>query len=156
MIMTGLLFLIIRIALAASLYLFLGWALLTLWQDLKRQASLTATRQPPHLTLAYQSDEGAHPYRFTIPEIAIGRDPACDLPVDNITVSAKHARLVFRQAQWWLEDLRSTNGTFLNQERITAPVVLTSGDHIRCGQARFILLIGESEPVVPTDLGGAS
>ena len=36
--------------------------------------------------------------------------------------------LTYRQSQWWIEDLHSTNGTFLNQEAVLEPVVITDGD----------------------------
>ena len=75
------------------------------------------------------------------PELTIGRDPACNCVISDSTVSAQHARLVFRQGQWWVEDLRSTNGTYLNQELVLDPLVITSGDHLRCGQAQFVITI---------------
>jgi pSer/pThr/pTyr-binding forkhead associated (FHA) protein len=70
-------------------------------------------------------------YRGT--EIILGRDPTCDIPLMSETVSARHARFSFHHAQWWLEDLKSTNGTFLNEEAVITSVVIKTGDQIRCG-----------------------
>jgi hypothetical protein len=143
--MSGLILLLLRIALAISLYAFLGWGLYTLWQDLKEQASTLVSRQPPPITLSGLLAVESGPYRFITPEITIGRDPACDCTLDDQTVSAQHTRLSFHQGQWWVEDLRSTNGTFLNQESVVAPLVITNGDELRCGQVVFSISIGEKE-----------
>ena len=47
------------------------------------------------------------------PEITIGRSPNTDIQIDNLTVSKQHARLIEQKDQYALEDLNSTNGTFL-------------------------------------------
>lgn len=145
--MSGQILLVLRIILAAALYIFLGWALLTLWQDLKHQSKSLVNRQPIPITLLRRINDGAKSYSFTTPEITIGRDPACDYPLDDKTVSAQHTRLYYRHSQWWVEDLRSTNGTFLNQEPVSTPLVLTAGDQLRCGEVVFTISIGESEGV---------
>jgi len=66
--------------------------------------------------------------------LRIGRDPASEILVNHETVSNQHARLWYRNKQWWIEDLLSTNGTFLNDERIETPTILISGDEIRVGK----------------------
>jgi len=131
---SGIILLILRILLAVLLYAFLGWALFTLWRDLKRQGELLVARQPPPLTLVTQSTGHPVTQRYSQPEIILGREPACDFPLDDQTVSSRHARLSYHHQQWWLEDLASTNGTFLNGDALTAPVVITSGDELRLGQ----------------------
>lgn len=138
--MSGILLLGLRILLAASLYAFLGWALYTLWMDLKRESEILAVRQAPPITLKLNAPDQA--LSFTKNEISIGRDPASDLPLEDKTVSTQHARLVYHHNQWWIEDLGSTNGTFLNQERVSSPLVITEGDQIRCGQIVLEILIG--------------
>lgn len=132
--MSGLILLFLRILLVATLYAFTGWAFWTIWRELKHQSWLLAAQQPPSLTLQGIIDGEEKPLRFKTAIISIGRDPGCDYVLDNTTVSAMHARLSYRQSQWWLEDLRSTNGTYLNQEPVIDPVVIASGDQIRCGQ----------------------
>lgn len=151
--MSGIVLFVLRILLAASLYAFLGLVLYLLWQDLKRQTTLISQKQPPPLTLFYQLQEDSKAYHFSVPEITIGRDPSCDCILSDSTVSAQHAHLTFRQGQWWVEDLRSTNGTFLNQEQVFTPLVITSGDELRFGQA--VLTISVSEPASETVNGSA-
>jgi len=143
--MSGSILLILRILMAASLYAFLGVAFYILWQNLKLQSNRITQLSAPPLTLYQQDDDHIIDYRYTRPEITIGRDPACDCILNDGTVSAMHARLTFRQSQWWVEDLRSTNGTFLNQESVIAPLVVTSGDQLRCGQIVLSISVSHAD-----------
>ena len=140
--MTGQVLLIIRLLLAASLYAFLGWAILTLWRDLKRQGEHAATRLAPTITL--EGSDGTGVYEFIKPEILIGRDQAHDITLNDKTVSTQHARLSYHHHQWWIEDLDSTNGTFLPHEHVSTPIVIASGDQMRCGQVVFTITIEEN------------
>jgi pSer/pThr/pTyr-binding forkhead associated (FHA) protein len=142
--MSGQVLLIVRILLAASLYVFLGMALLILWRDLKRQAENVIAAQSPPITLLREGQVSLH---FTKPEITIGRDPTCDATLEDKTVSNEHARLSFHHNQWWLEDLQSTNGTFLNDERVSAPTVITTSDQIRCGQVVLSVQVGKNHSI---------
>lgn len=143
--MVGVIFLILRFVFTISLYLFVGWALYTMWRELKQHSSQLSTKQPIALTLSPGLESDMVATRLTIPEITIGRDPSCNFPLNDNTVSALHARLSYRQGQWWVEDLRSTNGTFLNQEQVSLPLVVTTGDELRFGQVAFTISIGNGE-----------
>lgn len=138
--MTAIVFLIIRIILAVALYAFLGLAIYTLWMDLSQQRLRVNRPQSLPIALTRQDDPAAQAFRYRVAEITIGRDPACNLHLDDPTISAQHARLSFHHGQWWVEDLSSTNGTFVNNDPIHAPLVLTDRDVLRCG--RITLLIG--------------
>jgi hypothetical protein len=65
-------------------------------------------------------------------ELVIGRDPSCGLPVASRAVSKRHCRLVLDGA-WWIEDLESDNGTFVDGQPVTARRRLNGGDVIRLG-----------------------
>ena len=130
--MTGTVLLILRALLAVLLYAFLGWALYTLWRDLRQQADLQAARQVRPIRLAFEGLE--HELSFAQLVVVLGRSSNCDILLEDKTVSGRHARLSYHHGQWWLEDLASTNGTFLNDEPVNTAVVLTNGDQIRCGQ----------------------
>ena len=138
--MSGIIFLILRILTALVLFAFLGYVLWTLWRDLKRQDEILESRRMPPMKVSFA--DGSQRL-FSTREVVIGRDPACELTFDDPTVSNKHARLAYHHGQWWLEDLQSTNGTLLNGEPVLAPLVVTSGDVVSCGQVELILAPGE-------------
>lgn len=131
--MSAIVLLAVRILLAAILYGFLGLIVYTQLRELKQQGSLLAARQPPPLTLTNLAEVNALSQRYTRPVIIMGREKGCDFQLDDQAVSSQHAKLSFKQQQWWLEDLASTNGTFLNGEEVSAPVVITDGDEVRLG-----------------------
>ena len=125
--------LVLRLLLALALYAFLGWALFTIWRELRTHSLIVSTQRIPPITMNWINNEGNISRQFTLPEIVVGRDPACDLVAPDEMVSARHARLSFHHNQWWVEDLQSTNGTFLNDERVYTATVLIDGDELRCG-----------------------
>jgi pSer/pThr/pTyr-binding forkhead associated (FHA) protein len=131
--MTGILVFILRALLAVSLLAFLAWAFITLWRDMQLQIQMLNARRVPPITLILEDEPGSQ-REFSSPEIIIGRDPSCDLQLTDGTSSSRHARLSFHHSQWWVEDLQSTNGTFLNEERIYTATVIISGDMLRFGQ----------------------
>lgn len=135
--MSGIIVLILRILLAAALYGFIFWAVFTIWKDLQTRGQILASKKIPTLIIYPLDFLNTEPYQFETPEVILGRDPTCTFVVPDETVSARHSRFSYRQNQWWLEDLHSTNGTYLNEEPISTLMVIVSGDEIRCGQAVF-------------------
>jgi len=131
--MSAILVLVLRLLLALALYAFLGWALFTIWRELRTHSLIVSTQRIPPITMNWINNEGNISRQFTLAEIVVGRDPACDLVAPDEMVSARHARLSFHHNQWWVEDLQSTNGTFLNDERVYTATVLIDGDELRCG-----------------------
>jgi pSer/pThr/pTyr-binding forkhead associated (FHA) protein len=128
----------LRLLLTLGLYAFLGWAFIHLWRDIKLQSALLATRKIPPISLSLnRANQVPQIRRFIQAEVTIGRDPACECPVEDDAVSARHARLSYHHNQWWLEDMESTNGILLNQEKLALPTVLVSGDEFRCGGTLF-------------------
>ena len=70
----------------------------------------------------------------------IGRDPECDIPVDNPIVSWRHARITRAQEGMYVEDLGSRNGTYVGGIRVTGRVLVRPGQEIGLGSIRFQLL----------------
>jgi pSer/pThr/pTyr-binding forkhead associated (FHA) protein len=138
--MTGIIFLILRFLIAACLYGFVAWAIFTLWKELQSQSQAVQTRPSPEITITCQENEELIK-SFTTSEVNLGRDAACDFMVSDETISAFHARLSFHHNQWWLEDLQSTNGTFLNEERLYTPTVVMSGDELKLGTISLSITI---------------
>ena len=67
-------------------------------------------------------------------EMVIGRSDKCHLMLDDPYVSQVHARLFPRDDAFMVEDMGSTNGTYLNRKRLTAPTELKRGDRIKIGK----------------------
>ena len=146
--LSAVLLLALRVGMALALYGFLAWCFLALWRDLRGQAQNLAKQKVPALLVTLHGTDGrSEQLRFAAPEITIGRHPGCEWVLPNETVSSRHARLVYHHDQWWLEDLNSRNGTFLNEEPITAPAVLTNQDTVRLGQVNFSVALECLEPV---------
>jgi diguanylate cyclase (GGDEF)-like protein len=73
----------------------------------------------------------------------IGRHPTCDFPIDQESVSRRHARIVWADRHWHAIDLGSTNGTYVNDEAVTDRE-LRDGDQIKIGRTIFKFLEGGS------------
>lgn len=139
--MSGSILLVLRIVTAAALYAFLGWGLWLLWRDLRRHSHELGAPLNPPLILTVESELQPATFRFTTPEVTIGRDSTCECSLDEPTISARHARLSYHHTQWWVEDLHSRNGSFLNDEPVRSQVVITSGDSLRCGSVVLTIAI---------------
>jgi pSer/pThr/pTyr-binding forkhead associated (FHA) protein len=81
---------------------------------------------------------GEH-FRLQNEAITVGRSPDCDIFLDDVTVSRRHALLRREDRRYFIEDQGSLNGTFLNRRRIeTAP--LEDGDELQIGKYRLTFL----------------
>ena len=67
-------------------------------------------------------------------EIYVGRDVANDIVVNDPEVSRRHARLTIESGSYLVEDLGSTNGTFVNGQRLTRPHLLRPGEMLQMGE----------------------
>jgi len=76
----------------------------------------------------------------------IGRHSSCAFTLRRDDVSRHHAAVYFEQGQFFLRDLGSTNGTFLNGDRVTEPKPLVPGDRIEVGSSALTFCAIEGEP----------
>jgi ABC-type multidrug transport system ATPase subunit/pSer/pThr/pTyr-binding forkhead associated (FHA) protein len=90
--------------------------------------------QYPHFLVIKEGPSAGTTYPLEGDEIVIGRDPSSTLRIDAPGISRKHAALYFQNNQYLLEDLGSSNGTFVNGERISKPLSLKNGDIIGLGR----------------------
>ena len=73
--------------------------------------------------------------------LVIGRSQESDLVVDHSTVSRQHATIKLEEGAFRIFDLGSSNGTFVNDQRVTDPVVLQDGDVVRFSDVAFVFKI---------------
>jgi Inner membrane component of T3SS, cytoplasmic domain len=66
--------------------------------------------------------------------VTFGRGPECSLPLADEYVSTQHARLVPHEGQWYVEDLGSTNGTYIGNDRLTRATLVGAKSRIRLGK----------------------
>jgi len=74
-------------------------------------------------------------------QLTIGRDATNDIVINDAEISRRHARLTFQGGKYVLEDLGSTNGTFVNGQRLAGPRVLKAGEVVSFGEQ--IILVFE-------------
>jgi pSer/pThr/pTyr-binding forkhead associated (FHA) protein len=67
-------------------------------------------------------------------QLIIGRDASNSIAINDAEISRKHSRLSFQGGKYVIEDLGSTNGTFVNGQRLAGPVVLKPGDVVSLGE----------------------
>jgi len=71
--------------------------------------------------------------------VLLGRNPECTLVLDDDFASGRHARIFRRDGGWVVEDLGSTNGTYMGTTRLTQPTPVEVGSALRIGKTIFEL-----------------
>lgn len=129
----------------ALLYLFIARAVRVIYLDLvgTRARQTGAGRSPrprggrrrgtPRYISVTQPDAPMRTYELT-DEVTLGKGDECDLVLEDTYVSTRHARLFKKEESWFVEDLGSTNGTYLNRVKVSSPSPLAVGDEIRLGK----------------------
>lgn len=127
----------LKYSLLALLFLFLWRAMRWVMRGLHVDASAPASAggaAGTSASLVVQPPEGGKARAVRLDDnLTVGRAPECDLTIDDTYASQQHARVFARNGAWYVEDLGSTNGTFVNEQRLAAPAQLTPGDTIRIG-----------------------
>jgi EmrB/QacA subfamily drug resistance transporter len=97
------------------------------------------------------SGPGAGTSTSMVGSATIGREPECDLQVLESEVSRRHAKVTVQAGATWIDDLNSTNGTYVNGERVLGRYDLASGDKIQIGTATIELTLpAEQRTVIRT------
>jgi hypothetical protein len=130
----------LRLAFLGLLYLFLAVLARSLLRDLRAAAGRTTRAAGVLVVIA--APAGAPPVGATLELETIttlGRDADNLIVLDDPFASNRHARLTFRGRVWYLEDVGSTNGTWLNGRPVQGAVPVGFGDEVAVGQTRFRL-----------------
>jgi pSer/pThr/pTyr-binding forkhead associated (FHA) protein len=138
---------ILRVGLLAILYLFFFRVLRAVWAEItppkvvagpsangSRKAKKQSQRAPrrSELLVLDPPDERGRSYPLA-DELTLGRAAGCTVTVDDTYVSQIHARVFAREGQYLVEDLGSTNGTYLNRKKVSGPMVMQRGDRLQVG-----------------------
>ncbi len=133
---------ILKFCFLALLWLFFLRVLRAVWTEVNAPAPAPASA----MTSAAPADAAARlkvveppARRGTVyelgDELTVGRANGCQVALsDDSYVSQLHARVFRKDNRLWLEDLGSTNGTFLNAKPVSAPVALRRGDRVQIGR----------------------
>jgi pSer/pThr/pTyr-binding forkhead associated (FHA) protein len=94
----------------------------------------TAASAPPPTTLVVYPPDGGRPRTFRMAtSMTVGRALDCEVKLEDTYASQQHARVFGKESSWYVEDLGSTNGTFVNDQKLAAPAQVQPGDRIRIG-----------------------
>ena len=130
----------VRLLFLGLIYLFLFRVVRALLRDL-RAAAREPTERPGRLVvLASPSGEPPAGQAFGLEVItALGRDVNNAIVIDDPFASAEHAVLTYRGRSWYLEDLGSTNGSYVNGRKVEGVSPIGFGDELQIGQVRMRL-----------------
>jgi len=141
--MSATIILILRILLTVCLYLFLFLLVFQLWCGLKEK--IKTINAEDHLQILLKFTDSEITKNYTQSDITIGRGDSTDFQIDEETVSSIHARIFYKEKNWLIEDLNSTNGTYINKQRILSPTILVDKDLVNCGKASIEIIIPDKK-----------
>ncbi len=137
---------ILKLCLLALLYLFFLRVLRAVWTEIRGPKVVAATPRRAQRE-AKRVQRNAPPVQLSIvepaqyrgrhyplgQELTVGRAADCQVTIDDTFASQYHARLFQRDGQLVVEDVGSTNGTFLNRQKLAGPQVMRRGDRLQVG-----------------------
>ncbi len=134
----------LRVALIALLYLFLIVVVVIVARDLRGadRAVEARTSRYGYLVVVYGGEAELLPGdRIPLrPVTSLGRGMTNTVVLADPSISTEHALLTWRGEHWWSEDLGSTNGTYVDGERVTAPTVVHDNSLIQVGRVQLKLV----------------
>jgi len=136
---------ILKFLFLALLYLFIARAIRVIYLDLvgprvPRAPAPVQTSAPkrkraqPRELVVTAADGAARTYPMGPEPLQIGRSEACQVILEDTYASQMHARVFLKDGEWYVEDLGSTNGTYLNRVKVQQPSPVGAGDEIRIGK----------------------
>jgi len=141
---------VLKLLCLALLYLFFLRVLRAVWAELKPPPPAPPPPPPAprrreptpskgrrrggggHLVIVAPSEQKGRSFELN-GELTVGRAAGCQVALEDNYVAQLHARVFTRDGGVWVEDLGSTNGTYLNDQRVSAPLALRRGDLLKVG-----------------------
>ena len=131
---------VLRLLFLGGLYLFLWAVVRVLLRDLRAAAREPGAELGRLVVVSSPSGEPAVGAAFSLDAVTtLGRDVNATILIDDEFVSGIHAALTYRGRAWYVEDLGSTNGTFVNGSRVEGVAATTFGDELQLGNVRLRL-----------------
>lgn len=96
----------------------------------------TKPGKPPERVTLLQPDGKAKTFDIG-DELMIGRDAKCQVILEDTYASQIHARIFTKDDGVFIEDMGSTNGTYLNRKKVTSPLSVSRGDRVRIGKTEL-------------------
>jgi FHA domain len=139
---------LLTLCLLALVYLFFLRVLRAVWVEVqpprtgrrrarqRSRSSSGARPAPGQLAVVLPAERQGYSYPLA-DEVTVGRAAGCAICVDDTYASQLHARIYRREGQVMVEDLGSTNGTYLNRQRVAGPTPVRAGDHLQVGSTVF-------------------
>lgn len=135
---------LLTICLLMLIYVFFFRVLRAVWVSVRSRGDAPSRRtktrrdeaEPAALIVRTPETQQGTRYELT-DDITMGRAAGCAITLDDNYASQLHARVYRQQDGFLLEDLGSTNGTYLNRATVTAPVLLRPGDQVQVGSTVF-------------------
>lgn len=143
---------ILKLCLLALLYLFFFRVLRAVWAEVRGPSVAVAGPARPAAAApsgrqVRKAERRALPVQLSIvepaslrgrtfplaEELTVGRAAGCQVTLDDTYASQIHARVFAREGQLFVEDLGSTNGTYLNRRKVQGPQVMRRGDRLQVG-----------------------
>ncbi|WP_426570730.1 FHA domain-containing protein FhaB/FipA [Aquihabitans sp. McL0605] len=140
---------ILKLCLLALLYLFFFRVLRAVWAEIRgpKAVAVPARQAAAPPKPSKRAERAAAPVQLAIvepaslrgrtyplgEELTVGRAAGCQVTIDDTYASQIHARVFNRQGQLFVEDLGSTNGTYLNRQKVQGPQVMRRGDRLQVG-----------------------
>lgn len=136
---------LLELCLLALLWLFFLRVLRAVWMEVRGPVTATVRATPgtsrrgqgrrrgtPRLVVIEPRDRKGRAYDLRA-EQTVGRAAGCQITLDDTYVSQLHARVFTKDGAWFVEDLGSTNGTYLNTKRVSSALAVKRGDRIKIG-----------------------
>jgi pSer/pThr/pTyr-binding forkhead associated (FHA) protein len=138
---------VLKYSLLALLYLFIYRAVRSVAGDLAgrrasrpseprpvaRKPASRSAKSPTSVVVHAPDGRKVGTFRLAAP-LEVGRGESCQIRVDDTYVSQVHARVYGKDGAWFVEDLGSTNGTYLNDRRLSTAAEVHPGDVVRVGK----------------------
>ncbi len=111
---------------------------------IKREQQFVEELQPEHLAIIYRPTRIAQRYPLVAGDNIIGANPRSDITIGDPEVSWNHCMLICRPDRILLQDTASTNGTYLNGQRVVRPIQITGKDKLQIASIEFNIWIPDN------------